>query len=349
MGALFMSDTILSQIKNTADDTAGVEGFSDSEIVLSAENVKRHYQGARSLFKNANVVKALDGVSFEAKRGKTLAVVGESGCGKSTLAKSLTMIEEPTSGVLRYKGQILSQMTKHEKKEIRQKIQMIFQNPYAALNPRKKIGTILEEPLLINTKLTKSERKARALSMLATVGLKKEHYSRYPHMFSGGQRQRIVIARSLMLSPDIIVADEPVSALDVSVQAQVLNLMMDLQLKHKLSYIFISHDLSVVRHIAHEVIVMYLGKVVEQANTKDLFDAPKHPYTKALLSSVPTLEAKAVGKERIRLQGELPSPLNPPAGCAFHTRCPFAKGLCENTMPDLQEKDKKHLVACHFA
>ncbi|MGB2065412.1 MAG: dipeptide ABC transporter ATP-binding protein, partial [Marinomonas gallaica] len=261
------------------------------ELVLNAHNLKQHYHVKQGLFKPEATVKAVDGVSFTLDRGKTLAVVGESGCGKSTLGRMLTMIETPTEGQLNFLGEDLLSLSKEQQKELRQKIQIIFQNPYGSLNPRKKIGSILEEPLVINTQLNKAERKAKALAMMAKVGLKTEHYDRYPHMFSGGQRQRIAIARGLMLDPEIIVADEPVSALDVSVQAQVLNLMMDLQQEFGLSYVFISHDLSVVEHIADEVMVMYLGKVVEHGKSEDVFTQPKHPYTQALLSSTPQLSS----------------------------------------------------------
>ncbi|WP_067217122.1 peptide ABC transporter ATP-binding protein [Marinomonas gallaica] len=316
------------------------------ELVLNAHNLKQHYHVKQGLFKPEATVKAVDGVSFTLDRGKTLAVVGESGCGKSTLGRMLTMIETPTEGQLNFLGEDLLSLSKEQQKELRQKIQIIFQNPYGSLNPRKKIGAILEEPLVINTQLNKAERKAKALAMMAKVGLKTEHYDRYPHMFSGGQRQRIAIARGLMLDPEIIVADEPVSALDVSVQAQVLNLMMDLQQEFGLSYVFISHDLSVVEHIADEVMVMYLGKVVEHGKSEDVFTQPKHPYTQALLSSTPQLSSDK-RRQRIKLQGELPSPLNPPSGCAFHGRCQYANERCRKETPVLRSHADVHLIACH--
>lgn len=272
-------------------------------------------------------MKALDGVSFDLARGKTLAVVGESGCGKSTLGRLLTMIEKPTGGELFYQGQNLLVADKQAEKLRRQKIQIVFQNPYGSLNPRKKVGQILEEPLIINTSLSAAQRKEKVLAMMAKVGLKTEHYSRYPHMFSGGQRQRIAIARGLMLEPDVLIADEPVSALDVSVRAQVLNLMMDLQDELGLSYVFISHDLSVVEHIADDVMVMYLGRCVEKGTKAQIFDNPRHPYTQALLSATPRLNP-AQRRERIKLTGELPSPLNPPPGCAFAARCRHAFSTC---------------------
>ncbi|MEZ2794569.1 dipeptide ABC transporter ATP-binding subunit DppF [Proteus terrae] len=315
-----------------------------STPLLKAVNLAKYYSVKGELFSKERTVKALDGVSFELERGKTLAVVGESGCGKSTLGRLLTMIEIPTSGELSYRGQNLLIKDKSAEKLRRQKIQIVFQNPYGSLNPRKKVGQILEEPLLINTTLNASERKEKVLSMMAKVGLKTEHYSRYPHMFSGGQRQRIAIARGLMLDPDIVVADEPVSALDVSVRAQVLNLMMDLQQDMGLSYVFISHDLSVVEHIADEVIVMYLGRCVEKGTKAQIFENPQHPYTQALLSATPRLTPE-LRRERIKLTGELPSPLNPPPGCAFAARCRRAFGPCSQLQPTLKEYDGQ-LIAC---
>ncbi|QIF95783.1 dipeptide ABC transporter ATP-binding subunit DppF [Proteus vulgaris] len=312
--------------------------------LLKAVNLAKYYNVKGGLFSKEKTVKALDGVSFELERGKTLAVVGESGCGKSTLGRLLTMIEIPTSGELSYRGQNLLIKDKSAEKLRRQKIQIVFQNPYGSLNPRKKVGQILEEPLLINTTLNVSERKEKVLSMMAKVGLKTEHYSRYPHMFSGGQRQRIAIARGLMLEPDIVVADEPVSALDVSVRAQVLNLMMDLQQDMGLSYVFISHDLSVVEHIADEVIVMYLGRCVEKGTKVQIFENPQHPYTQALLSATPRLTPE-LRRERIKLTGELPSPLNPPPGCAFAARCRRAFGPCSQLQPTLKDYNGQ-LIAC---
>ncbi|WP_191601751.1 peptide ABC transporter ATP-binding protein [Marinomonas algicola] len=318
---------------------------TNENLILKGTDLKQHYVVNQGFFKEDALVKAVDGISFELERGKTLAVVGESGCGKSTLGRMLTMIETPTSGELNYKGQNLLTLSKSEQMALRQRIQIIFQNPYGSLNPRKKIGDILEEPLVINTKLNKAERKAKALLIMSKVGLKTEHYDRYPHMFSGGQRQRIAIARGLMLDPNVIVADEPVSALDVSVQAQVLNLMMDLQQEFGLSYVFISHDLSVVEHIADEVMVMYLGKVVEQGPKEQVFANPKHPYTLALMSSTPQL-APDKRRKRIKLKGELPSPLNPPSGCAFHGRCSFANNRCKTEAP-LLRREVEQLIACH--
>ncbi|MDD1796230.1 ABC transporter ATP-binding protein [Enterovibrio sp. ZSDZ42] len=319
--------------------------MSDQQApLLDAVDLKKYYPVKQGIFKPDAEVKALDGVSFTLERGKTLAVVGESGCGKSTLGRLLTMIEVPTGGTLDFQGKDLLKRDPESDKLRRQKIQIVFQNPYGSLNPRKKIGQILEEPLEINTDLNKAERKARSLEMMAKVGLKTEHYDRYPHMFSGGQRQRIAIARGLMLNPEVVVADEPVSALDVSVQAQVLNLMMDLQQELGLSYVFISHDLSVVEHIADEVMVMYLGRCVEKGTAEVLFSNPQHPYTQALLSATPRLDPEH-RRERIKLTGELPSPLNPPKGCAFHARCRHAIDKCADEQPVLKTYSDRQ-IAC---
>ncbi|WP_392560435.1 peptide ABC transporter ATP-binding protein [Orbus mooreae] len=319
----------------------------NNNLLLDVKNLKKYYQVKSGLFsQNIKQVKAVDGVSFTLEKGKTLAIVGESGCGKSSLARLLTMIEKPTEGELYYKGQDLLKPDHDAEKLRRQKIQIVFQNPYSSLNPRKKVGTILEEPLLINTDLSKDDRKAKVLSMMAKVGLKEEFYSRYPHMFSGGQRQRIAIARGLMLEPEILVADEPVSALDVSVRAQVLNLMMDLQDELGLSYVFISHDLSVVEHIADDVMVMYLGRCVEQGTKSSIYGNPVHPYTQALLSATPRLNPD-LRRDRIKLEGELPSPLNPPEGCAFNARCRLAFGRCVKEKPQLLDY-QQHKVACFY-
>ena len=317
----------------------------ENSPLLNAIGLKKYYPVKKGMFTKTQQVKALDGVSFSLERGKTLAVVGESGCGKSTLGRLLTMIEEPTEGELYYNGQNFLENDHQTKVLRRQKIQIVFQNPYASLNPRKKIGTILEEPLVINTNLSAKERKEKVLSMMAKVGLRAEFYNRYPHMFSGGQRQRIAIARGLMLNPDVVVADEPVSALDVSVRAQVLNLMMDLQAELGLSYVFISHDLSVVEHIADEVMVMYLGRCVEMGTKAQIFNNPQHPYTQALLSATPRLSPE-LRRQRIKLTGELPSPINPPKGCAFNPRCWKATDKCRNEQPKLEKYPDGKLIAC---
>ena len=313
--------------------------------VVTATNLTRYYQVSRGAFSSPATLKALDGASFTLERGKTLAVVGESGCGKSTLARLVTMIEEPTSGSLVIAGQEIAGATAWTLRALRPKVQIVFQNPYGSLNPRQKIGHALEEPLLVNTSMGAAERTEKARAMMASVGLRPEHYDRYPHMFSGGQRQRIAIARALMLDPDVLVLDEPVSALDVSIQAQVLNLLADLQERHNLAYLFISHDLSVVRHIADEVMVMYLGRAVEQGPREAIFSNPQHPYTKALLSATPQPNPERK-RERIVLTGELPSPLNPPTGCTFHPRCPWAFAPCPHLAPQLLANEGS-LVACH--
>ena len=316
-------------------------------VLLAATNLTRHYPMSRGLFRPKVLVRALDGVSFTLPAGRTLAVVGESGCGKSTLARQVTMIETPTAGELWLDGIEMTRADPAQRKAARPLVQMVFQNPFASLNPRKRIGTMLEEPLLINTPLAAGEREDQARAMMAKVGLRPEHYRRFPHMFSGGQRQRIAVARALMLHPKVVVADEPVSALDVSIQAQVLNLLMDLQDELGVAYLFISHNLAVVRHIAHDVLVMYLGKVVESGPKPALFATPRHPYTRALLASTPSLDP-AERRTRIVLKGELPSPINPPSGCAFHKRCPHALARCVEEVPLLRTLGTQH-VACHRA
>jgi dipeptide transport system ATP-binding protein len=316
--------------------------------IISATDLTRYYKiRGMGLFKEPLVLKALDGVSFRISSGKTLAVVGESGCGKSTLARLVTMIEAPTSGQFQIEGINGSTKDKALRKKMRSHVQIVFQDPYGSLNPRKKVGAILEEPLRINTSLSAGQRRDRAIEMMAKVGLSREQYGRYPHMFSGGQRQRIAVARALMLNPNLVVADEPVSALDVSVQAQALNLLMDLQDEMNLAYLFISHDLSVVRHIANELMVMYLGRPVEQGEKEAIFKNPLHPYTRALLAATPKV-AKKERQKRIILTGEIPSPLNPPSGCTFHKRCPHMTNVCKADRPSLRSLEGR-LVACHHA
>jgi dipeptide transport system ATP-binding protein len=315
--------------------------------VLEARQLSRDYGVRRGLLRGTATLHAVADVSFTLAPGSTLAVVGESGCGKSTLARMVTMIEPPSRGTLKIAGTEVVGASAAERRALRPVVQMVFQNPYASLNPRKKVGTILEEPLAINSPLDAAGRQAAARAMMAKVGLRPEHYGRYPHMFSGGQRQRIAIARALMLHPKIIVADEPVSALDVSIRAQVLNLLMDLQAELDLAYLFISHDLGVVRHIANEIIVMYLGRIVEFGPRDTVFRQPRHPYTRALLASTPAVDP-AARSVRVAVRGELPSPLDPPPGCAFHKRCSFASAECARTRPELRRVDGR-LVACHFA
>jgi len=318
-----------------------------NEIVLKAEQLARHYQVSRGAFKAPAVVKALDGATFNLQRGRTLAVVGESGCGKSTLARLVTLIEKPTSGSLTIGGVDMAKLSDNERRKYHRQVQIVFQDPYGSLNPRQKIGHALEEPLLVNTSQSKAEREKAARDMLALVGLRPEHYDRYPHMFSGGQRQRIAVARALMLNPEILVLDEPVSALDVSIQAQILNLIAELQERLELAYLFISHDLSVVHHIADEVMVMYLGVPVEYGSRDTVFTHPKHPYTQALLSATPVADPFKE-KQRIVLKGELPSPMNPPSGCTFHPRCSYAIDVCSKVKPETRSVGQS-MVACHVA
>jgi dipeptide transport system ATP-binding protein len=308
--------------------------------LMEARDLARHYKVGTGLFKPKATVKALDGVSFKLEARKTLAVVGESGCGKSTLARQLTLIEPPSSGELLIDGKPAVANA-----DMRRRVQMVFQNPFASLNPRKTVASTLDEPLTINTQLSKAERRERIELLAAKVGLRKEHLARFPHMFSGGQRQRIAIARAMILEPGVVVADEPTSALDVSIQAQILNLFMDLQEEFSTGYVFISHNLSVVEHVADELMVMYLGRAVEVGDKKVIFSAPLHPYTRALMSATPALKP-ADRRERIRIHGELPSPLNPPSGCAFHKRCPLATARCSVETPLLREVDGRQ-VACH--
>lgn len=313
-------------------------------IVLEARGLSRDYKVRRGMFSPVATVKALADVSFDLQSGKTLAVVGESGSGKSTLARLLTMIEEPTAGTLRINGVDLVTATKADRRKLRSEVQIVFQNPYGSLNPRQTIGDALEEPLLVNTNQSAEERRAASAAMMARVGLRPEFRDRYPHMFSGGQRQRIAIARALMLRPKILILDEPVSALDVSIRAQVLNLLVELQDEFGLAYLFISHDLSVVRHIADEVMVIYLGHAVEMGSRERIFSSPQHPYTRALLSATPVADPDAK-KERIVLQGELPSPFDPPSGCPFHPRCAVAIDKCRAESPVLTDKQGRD-VAC---
>ena len=315
--------------------------------VLSARDLTRHYEVSRGLFKPRATVRALNGVSFELKAGETLAVVGESGCGKSTLARALTLIEEPTSGSLQIAGHDVTQADRAQRKLLRRDVQMVFQNPYASLNPRRKIGDQLAEPLAINSPLSRSERRERVQAMMQQVGLRPEHYQRYPHMFSGGQRQRIALARAMMLNPKVLVADEPTSALDVSIQAQVLNLFMDLQEQFNAAYVFISHDLAVVRHVADQVLVMYFGSPMEKGPAEEVYTRPLHPYTQVLLAATPSFDANR-SIPRIRPSGELPSPLDPPSGCPFHGRCPYATERCSAEVPAFRPVGDRE-VACHYA
>jgi dipeptide transport system ATP-binding protein len=313
--------------------------------VVEATDLKRVYTVRRGMLQKHATLQAVGSISFTLEAGRTLAVVGESGCGKSTLARLVAMIEPPSAGTLQLDGVDAVSAHGDTRAKLRRTVQLVFQNPYGSLNPRKTIGSILAEPLAINTELTVAERQARVGEMMAKVGLRPEHLGRYPHMFSGGQRQRIAIARALMLRPALVIADEPVSALDVSIQAQVLNLLADLQREFGVAYLFISHDLAVVKHIAEDVLVMYLGLAMEQGPKARIFDRPLHPYTQALLASTPGLGSV---ERRIVLKGELPSPLTPPPGCVFSTRCPHATDRCRAERPALRPLDGR-LVACHYA
>jgi len=310
--------------------------------VITARHLARHYEVGGGMFAKPQIVKALSEATFSINPGKTLAVVGESGCGKSTLARLVTLIEEPTEGSFEIDG---VPGTRDNWDRLRDTVQIVFQDPYGSLNLRHRIGSILEEPLKINRPdMSAAERQAKAREMMDLVGLRPEHYDRFPHMFSGGQRQRIAVARALMLEPKLIVLDEPVSALDVSIQSQVLNLLLDLQDRMQLAYLFISHDLSVVRHVADELIVMYLGRPVEFGTKEAVFAAPRHPYTKALLSATPSTEPQP-NRARIKLEGELPSPLAVPDGCPFAPRCWKAEDKCRTERPPL-EGPSEHQVAC---
>ncbi|KPD35925.1 MULTISPECIES: ABC transporter ATP-binding protein [Bacillus] len=321
------------------------------ETILELKDVKKYFPIRSGFFqRKVGDIKAVDGVSFSLKRGETLGIVGESGCGKSTAGRTMIRLYKPTDGRILFKGQDISGLSEEKlRKSVRKNIQMVFQDPFASLNPRKTLRSIIKEPFQTHHMYSMSERNERVEELLAKVGLHPSFANRYPHEFSGGQRQRIGIARALTLNPELIIADEPVSALDVSIQAQVINLMEELQDEFNLTYLFISHDLSVVRHISDRVGVMYLGKMMELTDKHELYGNPLHPYTQALLSSVPVTRKKdAVKRDRIILKGELPSPANPPKGCVFHTRCPMAKPICKEQIPAFEEAAPGHYVACHL-
>ncbi|WHY68136.1 dipeptide ABC transporter ATP-binding protein [Neobacillus sp. SuZ13] len=318
-----------------------------SELLLEVNGLKKYFPITGGLFgTKQGEVKAVDDVSFYVRKGETLGIVGESGCGKSTTGRLLMRLIEASDGKIVFEDKEITSMSKSELRKTRRDIQMVFQDPYASLNPRHSIEQILEEPLIVHGIGTKEERKKQVRDMLEVVGLSSYHAKRYPHQFSGGQRQRIGIAKALMTKPKLIIADEPVSALDVSIQAQVLNLMKDIQKEFQLTYIFIAHDLGVVRHISDRVGVMYLGRLIELAESEELYENPKHPYTKALLSAVPIPDPD-IKRETIFIEGELPSPANPPSGCAFHTRCSLVMDICKNTRPAEQNLNG-HFVACHL-
>ena len=316
--------------------------------LLELKNIKTHFPVSKGIFsKVVNHVKAVDGIDLKIYPGETLGVVGESGCGKSTLGKTLLRLVDPTEGQIMFDGKDITKLTRSHLRPFRRDFQMIFQDPYSSLSPRIKVGEIIEEPMIIHKLYDARIRKEKVKDLLEIVGLSEYHYDRYPHEFSGGQRQRIGIARALAIQPKLIVADEAVSALDVSIQSQILNLLGDLQKEFNLTYLFISHDLSVVEHISDRVAVMYLGKIIEITDTDTLFKNPKHPYTKSLLSAIPIPDPLAK-RDRIILRGDLPSPSDPPSGCTFHTRCPMKFEGCDMTIPSLQEVDKDHFVSCHL-
>ncbi|MCM3547188.1 ABC transporter ATP-binding protein [Shouchella clausii] len=320
-----------------------------SNVLLEAKGLKMHFPIKAGVIKRTvGYVKAVDGITLNVYKGESLGIVGESGSGKSTLGRMLLRLLDPTEGEVYFNGEQILNLSNRKMRPYRRDMQMVFQDPYASLNPRMTIGELLEEPLLVHkTMNTKADRKKRAEELLETVGLPKSSYNKYPHEFSGGQRQRVGIARALSTKPKLIIGDEPVSALDVSIQSQVLNLMKDLQDEFQLTYLFIAHDLSVVKHISDRVAVMYLGRIVEIAQKDSLYETPLHPYTEALISAVPSTDV-TVKKEKISLKGELPSPANPPKGCAFHTRCPHAYERCKHERPEMTEQKAGHFVACHL-
>jgi oligopeptide transport system ATP-binding protein len=333
------------------------KGITNTNFLLKIKNLKINFPIYGGIFRHKIAeLKAVDDISFYIEKGKTLGLVGESGCGKTTIGRSIIRIYDITYGDIIYKLTDnnkeyyinLSELNKSEMRNLRSKIQMIFQDPYSSLNPRFTVGDIIEEPIKLHSYLSESEIKNKAYELLSQVGLSAEHYYRYPHEFSGGQRQRIGIARALSTNPSLIIADEPVSALDVSVQAQVINLMQDLQDEYELSYIFIAHDLSVVKHIAHQIAVMYLGKIVEIGEADEIYNNPQHPYTICLLNSIPKVSSLKTKTEKIKLIGDVPSPVNKPFGCSFNTRCPEAKEICFKEEPKLNKVNNLSSVACHF-
>ena len=321
------------------------------EVILRVTDLKKHFPIMKGIVRRkVGDVKAVDGVSFEIVKGETLGLVGESGCGKSTTGRVVLQLDSPTSGMVEFEGHRLTEISSGDLRRLRPHMQMVFQDPHASLNPRMTVGSIIEEPLIEHDYGSKAERQKWIDELLRHVGLAPAHANRYPHEFSGGQRQRIGIARAIALNPKFIVCDEPIAALDVSIQAQVVNLLQELQAELGLTYLFISHDLSMVRHIADRVAVMYLGRVVELADVNDLYDNPKHPYTQALHSAVPLPDpVRESIRERVILEGDIPSPSNPPPGCPFHTRCPIAEERCSVEVPEWRESTAGHWVACHLA
>jgi oligopeptide/dipeptide ABC transporter ATP-binding protein len=324
----------------------------DAKPILSVENLKMYFPVRSSGIVRRTIghVQAVDGVSFEVPEGGSLGLVGESGCGKSTTGRLITRLYEPTAGSMVFDGQDIAKLSQKEMKPLRKDVQMIFQDPYSSLNPRHTVGSIVGAPLQVHDVVPKKDVLKRVQELLSVVGLNPEHYNRYPNEFSGGQRQRIGIARALALQPKLLVADEPVSALDVSIQAQVINLLQDIQDEFGVAFLFIAHDLAIVRHFCPEIAVMYLGKIVEIGDRDSIYLRPRHPYTQALLSAVPDVKQATIGgrRDRIRLEGDVPSPINPPSGCRFRTRCPIAQEICAKHEPPLLQIGKRHKVACHF-
>ncbi len=329
-------------------ETDSINVQTDPDVLLSVRNLKKYFPITGGLFSRVvGNVQAVDDVSFDVKKGETLGLVGESGCGKTTTGRAVLRLIEPTSGQIIFEGRDITKLPKKEMRNLRREMQIVFQDPFGSLNPRMSVGEIIEEPLVIHRIGNNPERQKRVRELLDVVGLAAYHIRRYPHEFSGGQRQRIGIARALALNPKLVVADEPVSALDVSIQSQILNLMEDLQNEFGLTYLFIAHGLNVIRHISERVGVMYLGVMMEIADSDEIYRRPLHPYTEALFSAIP-IPNPAVRRERIILQGDVPSPVNPPSGCVFHTRCPIAQDICAVERPPLKESAPGHWVACHF-
>ncbi len=339
----------------TQPDVTPAQGQESTggDAILEVTNLRKYFpiKSSGLVRRLIGQVQAVDGVSFQVRRGSSLGLVGESGCGKSTTGRLITRLYDPTSGSMRFDGREIASLSNKQMLPLRSEIQMIFQDPYSSLNPRHTVGTIVGTPLRVHKMVPEKQVLARVQELLEFVGLNPEHYNRYPNEFSGGQRQRIGIARALALQPKLLVADEPVSALDVSIQAQVVNLLQDVQKEFGIAFLFIAHDLGVVRHFCPEVAVMYLGKIVEVGDRETIYEHPHHPYTQALLSAVPDVKQAAIGgrRERIRLEGDVPSPINPPSGCRFRTRCWMAQEICAKQEPPLLQIGKTHKVACHFA
>jgi oligopeptide/dipeptide ABC transporter ATP-binding protein len=362
-GSGMPNEDVLSGAENAPDDASSYVGpvtshgatvaNPDAKPILEVKDLRMYFPVKSSgiIRRTIGHVQAVDGVSFQVPAAGSLGLVGESGCGKSTTGRLITRLYEPTGGSINFDGKDITNTSSRGLKGLRREIQMIFQDPYTSLNPRHSVGAIVGAPLAIHNIVPKKQILSRVQELLEIVGLNPEHYNRYPHEFSGGQRQRIGIARALTLQPKLLVADEPVSALDVSIQAQVINLLQDLQDEFGIAFLFVAHDLAVVRHFCPEVAVMYLGKIVEIADRETLYNRPNHPYTQALLSAVPDVKQAAIGgrRERIRLEGDVPSPINPPSGCRFRTRCPLAQEICARVEPPLLQIGKRHKVACHFA